>query len=274
MPLIDYHMHSICSSDGNNTMLEMALAAHHNGINIICFTDHVDIDNCQNGEPNPECFCNREKMKEMYQEALSGAPAEMNIRLGIELGEGNHDPERAIEIASSPEYDFILGSVHNLKGTPDFYDLKYYDKSVCLELIGRYMEELLELASVDCFDVMAHIGYPIRYTRRAGFKDIEISLNTYGDEIRQILKTLIENGKGIEVNCSGFRNPLVGGTIPTVDVLRLYREMGGEIITAGSDSHKSKHAGAGIREGFDILRNLGYKYITVFEKRKPEFLKI
>jgi len=273
MHLTDYHLHSTCSGDGHNTMLEMMLASYKKGVDILCFTDHVDIDYYLTGEADPNCFSNREKMREMYEEALSCAPKDMVVRLGVELGEGNHDTQHAIEIASSPEFDFILGSIHNLKGKPDFYDIQYRDEKFCRELIDCYMDELLELARIDCFDVMAHIGYPIRYTRRAGF-DMEINLKTYGEKLEQILKTLIENGKGIEINCSGFRNPLVGGTIPTIDVLKLYKDLGGEIITVGSDAHRVDQAASGLAEGFDILRRLEYKYVTVFEKRKPQFIKI
>lgn len=273
MLLTDYHIHSNCSSDGYNTMLEMALASFEKGVSILCFTDHVDLDYYLTGEPDSDCFSKYDQMKTMYKDALSGAPQGIKILMGIELGEGNHDPGRAKEIAATHDLDFILGSVHNLKGKPDFYDIKYNDEKFCRDLIDKYMEELMELAQIDCFDVMAHIGYPVRYTRNAGF-EVDISLASYGDEIRQILKTLIENGKGIEINCSGFRNPLIGGSIPAIDVIRLYKELGGEIITVGSDAHKTVHAGTGLKEGFDILHQLGYKYVTVYEKRKPQFIKI
>jgi len=272
MFLTDYHIHSKCSSDGHNTMLEMALASHSKGVDMLCFTDHCDIDR-QTGEPNPDCFAHREKTIKMYEETCAAAPAEMTILLGMELGEGNHDILRAKQIASSPELDFVLGSIHNIKGKTDFYDTKYSNEDFCRSLIDEYMDELIELSMVDCFDTMAHIGYPVRYTRKAGF-NVEISTNTYGEKLTQLLRNLIEREKGIEINCSGFRNSLVGGTIPTLDVLRLYKDLGGEIITVGSDAHKIDQAGVGLPEGFDILRELGYKYVTVFEKRKPRFIKI
>ena len=273
MFLADYHIHSLCSDDGHNTMLEMSLASYQKGVSQLCFTDHCDIDCFRTGKPDPNCFGFRGKMLDMYRETIRAIPPEMTVRLGLELGEGNHDPQRASEIAASPELDFVLGSVHNLKDKPDFYDTMYHDESFCLKLIDEYLEELLELSGLDCFDVMAHIGYPVRYIRKAGF-DIEIGVKSYGDMLRQIFKTLIENGRGIEINCSGFRNSQIGGTIPSLDVLRLYKEMGGEIITVGSDAHKVEHTGAWLKEGFDILRDLGYKYVAVFEKRKPSFIKI
>ncbi len=272
MFLTDYHIHSICSVDGHNTMLEMALASHSKGVKMLCFTDHCEIDT-QTGEPDPNSYAHREKTIKMYEETLDRAPAGMAILLGMELGEGNHDIPRAKQIAASPELDFVLGSIHNLKGKLDFFDSKFRDEASCQKLIDEYMDELVELSTVDCYDVMAHLGYPVRYTRKAGF-NVEISVKTYGEKLAQIFKNLIERGKGIEINCAGFRNPLVGGAIPTVDVIKLYKDMGGEIITVGSDAHKVDQAGTGIREGFDILHDLGYKYVTVFEKRKPRFIAI
>jgi len=273
MFLTDSHLHSICSVDGHYTMLEMAGASHEKGVDTLCFTDHCDIDVCATGEPNPDCFSIYGKMVKMYEDTISAAPQGMTIRFGIELGEINHDPQRAAIIASSKELDFVLGSLHNLKGIPDFYDIEYRGEEHCQSLIDDYMDELLEYSTISCYDVMAHIGYPVRYTRKRGY-NTEISLNTYEEKLRQILKNLIAGGRGIEINCSGFTNPLISGPIPTLDILKLYKDLGGEIITVGSDAHKVEQAGQGLREGFEILRTLEYKYVTVFEKRKPLFLKV
>ncbi|MEA4895683.1 MAG: histidinol-phosphatase HisJ family protein [Oscillospiraceae bacterium] len=274
MRLIDYHIHSTCSDDGHNTMLEMALASRKMGVSQLCFTDHCDLDRHSTGLPDPDCFCKRDTMLEMYRQVSAAVPPDMKILLGLELGEGNHDPEMAKSIAGSEELDFVLGSIHNLRGKPDFYSTRYQSDECSKKLIDSYMDELIELSLVDCFDVMAHIGYPARYIRKEGGAAIKIDTGTYGDMLRILLKNLIDRGKGIEINCSGFRTPPGGGPLPSVDILRLYRELGGEIITVGSDAHRIGNAGVGLAEGFDILRDLGYKYVTVFEKRKPEFVKI
>ncbi|PKM74333.1 MAG: histidinol phosphate phosphatase [Firmicutes bacterium HGW-Firmicutes-16] len=273
MQLIDYHIHSTCSGDGHNTMLEMALASRKKGVSQLCFTDHCDLDEFMTGTPDPDCFCKRETMLEMYRQTVAAVPSDIKILLGLELGEGNHDREQAKSIAASEELDFILGSIHNLKGKPDFYGSEYRGDDYSQSIIDNYMDELIELSLLDCFDVMAHIGYPSRYIKKGG-KKVEISTRTYGEKLTVLLKNLIERGKGIEINCSGFRTPPGGGSLPSVDVLRLYKELGGEIITVGSDAHKVDNAGVGLAEGFDILRDLGYKYVTVFEKRKPSFEKI
>ncbi len=273
MNLYDCHIHSTCSEDGYNTMSEMALASFKKGVSYICFTDHCDLDDCVIGKPRADSYSHREKTLEMYKKVCADAPEGLSVRLGMELGEGSHDPRRAAEIASSPELDFVLGSLHNLKDTKDFYELRYESHAQCMSLMDTYADELIELAGMDFFDTMAHIGYTIRYMRRDGF-DVSFDMSTFGDKIEHLLKTLIQRGKGIEINCSGFRMEKIGGPTPTVDVLRLYRQLGGEIITIGSDAHSTRLAGEGLLQGFDILRELGYKYITVFEQRKPKFIKL
>jgi len=273
MYFTDNHIHSLCSPDGYGSMTEMMEASYAAGVRHMCFTDHCDMDNYLTGAPDPDCFSFRDRMNELYAEALKAKPGDMTLCLGLELGEGNHNPELAAEIAASPELDFVLGSLHNLRGTVDFYEMSYTDETFCRNLLDLYMGELLELAGLPSFDVMAHIGYPVRYIRKAGFSS-DMTTDTHGDRLRALLKKLIESGKGIEINCAGYRNRYLNDSVPAFDILRLYKEMGGEVITVGSDAHKTEQAGSGLNKGFDILRSLGYKYVTVFEKRKPKFIKL
>ena len=273
MRYADNHIHSLCSDDGHNTMLEMALASYDRGIRYLCFTDHCDMDSHATGEPDPECFSGREQMNCLFAEALAGIPGDMELRLGLELGEANHNVELASVIASSPELDCVLGSLHNLRGRMDFYDMEYHGEEFCEKLLDDYADELLEISRLDCFDVMAHIGYAVRYVHKAGFT-ARLNMSTHRDKLESLLRGLVERGKGLEINCAGIWKPALGGPVPELDVLRRYRELGGEIITVGSDAHRVSQAGGGVREGFDILRDLGYKYVATYEKHQPRFEKI
>lgn len=273
MYLIDNHIHSLCSPDGHNSMTEMMEASYNAGVRHMCFTDHCDMDNYLTGKPDPDCFSFRDKMNEFYAKAKIAKPEDMTLCLGLELGEGNHNPDLAAKIAASPELDFVLGSLHNLKGTVDFFEMSYADEKFCRDVLDLYMDELLELAKLPSFDVMAHIGYPVRYIRRSGFSS-NMNMQTHGDGLKALMKILIENGKGLEINCAGYRNKYLNDSVPTIDILRMYKDMGGEVITVGSDAHKTNQAGSGLSKGFDIMRNLGYKYVTVFEKRNPKFIKL
>lgn len=274
MDLIDCHIHSACSDDGRDPMLDMARASYYAGVRFLCFTDHVDLDDYRTGLPDPNCFSGRDARRAAYREALAAAPADISVRLGVELGEGNHDPARARAIAASPEFDFVLGSLHNVSGMQDFYGLDYRSEAACKKLFSLYVAELLELSKLDFYDSLAHIGYPIRYARRAGFTELAINMSSFGDELTVLLQNLIDGGRGIEINTAGYRDELIGGPIPPADVLRRYRDLGGEIITIGSDAHSVSHAAAGLKPGLELLQRVGFRDVTVFENRKPRFIRL
>ena len=117
---------------------------------------------------------------------------------------------------------------------------------------------------------MAHLDLIKRYA--ANF-DIKVSLIDYKDQIVEILKIIIENGKGIEVNTSGLRQSSKK-CLPDLDIVSLYKELGGEIITVGSDAHTAKDVGKGIKEGLDLIEAAGFNYVTVYNERKPIMIKI
>ena len=153
----------------------------------------------------------------------------------------------------------------------DFYHIPYASEAECDRWNRKYLAELRELAAVDFYDVMAHIGYTSRYMHRRGFSSA-ITPEEYREELEDIFRTLIQGGRGIEVNVSGLREGHT--TYPTAPVLSLYRELGGEIITVGSDAHDGAAAGVAVREGFELLESLGFRYVARFTKRKPEFIRI
>jgi len=272
MYFTDYHIHSSCSTDAEDTMLDMALASGEADISHICFTDHCDLDYYVTGKKDEHCFDVWPRILAEYELLLRECPAKLEVSLGLELGEANHYPEWGAEIASQPELDFVIGSIHSLRETPDFYVLEYESEEHCRELLFKYIEELTEMARLPYIDIVSHIGYTKRYMLRAGFRNC-VEETIYDEPIRLLLKTVIENGRGIEINCSGLRHPGINATIPDMKILRLYKELGGEIITVGSDAHRVSDAGRGIERGFEILEELGFDYVTVFRKKKPEFIK-
>ncbi len=277
MFLADYHIHSSCSFDADDRMFAMAKASLKAGVTEVCFTDHVDFGDQQTMQIGPDRFQLPKSQVKQFIEAMEKAPEGIDIKLGLELGEGNHDPARAKRIYAMPEYDFILGSLHNLKGEQDFYYIQYESYEQCWELYERYLDELIELAGLNCFDCMAHIGYCLRYMHKQGF-DAEITLDRFGRKTDVLLRTLIENGKGIELNVAdlvpGGREAPLLKPFPSVEILRRYRELGGDIITVGTDAHNTGAAGIGIREGYELLRDNGFKYVAVYKRHKPEFKRI
>lgn len=273
MFLSDHHIHSTVSPDGYNTMTEMARASIKAGVKQLCFTDHCDVVSWADFKVSDGCLGIVPRALEQYRDAVRDCGDEIDIRLGIELGEAPHAPELAKKCAEAPELDFVLGSLHILQGVGDFYFIDYRDEAHCHELLDQYLDELQFIAELNVLDVMAHIGYTQRDMTRRGFP-VALTLDRYGDRVETLLKTLIRNGRGIEINCSGLRDGLTNAPFPNVPILRLYRQLGGEIITVGSDAHKTGDAGACLRDGFRLLQELDFRYVCSFKKRKPEFIKI
>ena len=271
MYLFDQHIHCDCSPDSHAPMRSMVEAAREHGMDMVLFTDHVDMCDAATGGVAPYWPDCEARMTETRRALAADPPAGIEVRFGIELGELHHCPSVAAEAAARPEWDMVLGSLHNLRGTMDFYYYPYASETECDELNRRYLAELLEMTDFECFDVMAHVGYTCRYMARAGFS-ARITASRYHDELTAIFRRLIDQGRGIEVNTSGLRQ--LGTAYPEESVLRLYRDLGGEIVSVGSDAHAPADAGAGIREARELLGTLGFRYVTAYQKRKPQFIRL
>lgn len=271
MILTDFHVHSDVSEDCRATMRAMAEAEARKGIRTMCFTNHCDLRDWRTLEFQPRCLeiVPEAREKRAALEAEGRLPLE--VLLGIELAEAHFRPALAAELAAGEGLDFVLGSLHILPPEGDFCRLHYTDVPQCDRYFDRYLDELLQVAALGCFDVMAHIGYCRRYMFRAGV-DAAMTLEKHGEKIRLLLRTLIDSGKGIEINCSGIRDGC--GPFPSPEILRLYRDLGGEIVTVGSDAHTPETAAACVREGYAVLRACGFGYVTVFRQRKPAFLRL
>lgn len=272
MRYCDQHIHSAASFDGAASMDAMARAAREHGMAAVCFTDHVDLDDSRTGGPSPEWRREAPRCRAAWKELAAGPPAGIPVRFGMELGEPNHDPATAARLAADPALDLVLGSLHNLRNETDFYWLHFDETTPVRELNRRYLRELLDLAELDCFDVMAHIGYTARYMHRDGLGGGDVTPDQYGDELEALFTRLIQRGRGIEVNVSGLRQGHT--TYPNAACLRLYRRLGGELITVGSDAHTLEDAGVGVAEGYSLLRELGFRYVAEFQKRRPEFFPL
>lgn len=266
---IDLHMHTSSSFDGNYSALEMTESAVANSLATIAFTDHFDVD-----------FYERHNLgvrqQTSYEDILSVVEScsdKIRILRGIEMGQPTYDVELTEKSLARYEYDFVIGSIHNLRNMPDFGDLDYKSMTEerIYELLGEYFNEMLLLAKWNGFDTLAHLTYPMRYIVQAGRNEIELS--RFDGIVDEIFATLIKNGKALEINTSGLRQP-IGKTMPTENYVRRYRELGGELLTLGSDAHFTEHVGAGIDEGYAIAERCGFEFVTYFIDRKPVKVKI
>lgn len=265
--LWDTHMHTHFSGDSEADPENMVKAAIQKGLEGLCFTDHYDYD-----YPNdPELFLLDIKH---YQDAIAGLRAKyaatFPIRWGIELGLQPHIVEQNNKIAHSYPFDFIIGSSHVVHGIDPYYK-EYYEGREESAAYLEYFESILENLHTDAdFDVYGHIDYVVRY---GPCKNEHYSYEAYAEIIDEILRTLISKGKGIEINTAGFKYGL-GHPNPSEQILSRYRELGGEIVTIGADGHAPEHVAYDFSKVPAILKSAGFRYYTVFEARKPQFLPL
>lgn len=261
--LVNYHFHSICSFDGEYPLTDMCRAAEKAGITRLCLTDHCDLVD-EHGKPWDK-FSWADVDRQL--EAAWAEFPELELRRGIELGQAILRPDAAERVLARPDIDFVLGSMHNDPQLGDYYYMHITDKAQGQALLETYMESLQKLGETDYFDSLAHMTYPLRYMNaRDG---LGVSLKPLSDQIREILKMLVYRGKALELNTSGYRTN-GGEPLPGEEILRWYRELGGELITVGTDAHMPEHMADGLERGIELLRKTGFRYLTLYNKRKPQ----
>lgn len=265
----DLHMHTLSSFDGNFTAEQMCQAAVDADLATIAFTDHFDVDFYEQhnlGTRQQTSYEDITCAKEIFADRI-------NVLVGIEMGQPTYDTALTEKSLNRYKYDFVIGSIHNLRKTPDFCELDYktLTQDDVYNLLDKYFEEELILAKWNGFDTLAHLTYPMRYIVQSGRFNTDLS--RYDDITDEIFKVLITNGKALEINTSGLRQP-IGKTMPTDNYVRRYRELGGELLTLGSDAHFTQHVGANIDDGYRIAESCGFEYVTYFKDRKPVQVKI
>ena len=269
--LIDYHCHTDISRDSRAPYYDMVMAEYAAGVRHLCVTDHCDPVDWETLGFYPPCLDVARRETEAFEAVRDRLPPDLELRRGVELGEIIFHPEVMNTLARAPGLDFVLGSYHITREHGDFHWMDYSDPAFCREICDIYLRDLQWTAEMDYFDVMAHIGYFRRYAMAQGV-DLSLTLREHGDRIEHLLRTLIQNGRGIELNCSGLRDGC--GPFPSEEILRLYRDLGGQIITVGSDAHRLDNAAKCVDQGMELLKTIGFRYIAVFTKHEPRFIPI
>lgn len=263
----DQHMHCNFSGDSDALPEDMIKAGIAHGLSGICFTDHLDYDYPE--EPNiflldfDNYFKALSNLREKYADKIS-------VNIGIELGLQPQAAGQNLAVAEKYPFDFIIGSSHVVNHMDPYYPEFFAERNED-EAYMEYFESVLEnINSCVDFDVYGHIDYVVRYGPN---KNAFYTYEKFKDIIDEILTQLITKGKGIEVNTGGFKYGL-GHPNPTEDIIKRYRELGGEIITMGADAHVPEYVAYEFDKTAQIIKNCGFKYYTVFKNRKAEFIPL
>ncbi len=272
---MDYHVHTAFSDDSVYPMEEVVKDAVKMGMQELCFTDHVDYGIKKDWDCGEEIvYRDGEPMANVdypkYMEEVKRVRAlypEISVKMGMEFGMQTHTiPEfQALynRFLSVQPFDFIILSVHQVEDK-EFWTQDFQRGRTPKEYNERYYEEMLALVrQYKDYSVLGHMDLIKRYGESLPFSEIRPML-------AEILKTVIQDGKGIELNTSFHRYGL-SDSMPSADILKLYHDLGGKIITIGSDSHKPEHLGAYFEEGCALLKEIGFKWICRYEKMQPVF---
>ncbi|MGL5208243.1 histidinol-phosphatase HisJ family protein [Cetobacterium sp.] len=270
MIISDYHIHSSFSGDSVEDLDRICRKAKELGIKEIAITDHMDLDVIGTTNSNDFMLNLDEyvptilKLKDQYKDDL-------DIKLGMEFGIQRHLGEVGDKIIEKYPFDFIISSVHSvdklLLDQKEFWENKTREQAH-----DKYFLEILKsVENFNGFSVQGHLDFITRYggIDKKGF----IDYIRYQDIIDEILKKIISKGKGIEINTSGIRYN-ENRFYPCDDIIKRYFKLGGEILTIGSDSHKTSDLGKDFKKAYDFLESIGVKYISSFDQLDVSFKKI
>lgn len=268
----DFHVHSTFSGDGKSPMEEEVVSAINKGLTHICFTEHNDIGFPYCGKDDEGLFdLNTDSyLYELLR--LRGIYGDkINIGFGVELGMQTDVFRENAVYAKSYDFDFIIFSCHIVNKRDPYYP-EYFENRSEEEALREYFQCILDNVKLfNNYDVVGHLDYAIRYAPET---DKNYSYFKYKDLIDKILETVIDNGRGIEVNTAGIRKYYLKDVHPNTDILKRYRELGGEIITVGSDSHTAGYEAADFDRAYEALKAAGFEYYCTFEGRIASYHKL
>ena len=261
--MFDFHMHSRVSFDAHDTGEAMAKAALAAGLKEICFTDHVDYDPLE--KMGVMAFDTESYNAEYDHLDVPG----LLIRRGMEFGMTADNRDQFRKDLQRRPFDFVLGSIHFVDDLDVYFQEFWADKTI-FQAERRYLEATLECVQLhDDFDVLAHLTYIAKTHSHPAPRPV--SFAEHRELVDEILRVVAAKGKGLELNTSGMDR--CGGFLPTADYFRRFKELGGQIVTIGSDAHAPNRVGQYSSEACGIFKDI-FGYVCTFEKRQPVFHKL
>ncbi len=196
------------------------------------------------------------------EEAKAAYGEKLTLLCGTELGQATFDLEAAEEVISDKRLDYVIGSMHRIPCCDDFCGLKFSSPKLVDIQLERYFKEMLKLCEWGKFNVLGHLTYI------EGIYGVTVDITRYYDIIKVIFQTITDKGIALEINCSGLRQSY-GKTFPTADILRLYKECGGNLVSIGSDAHSGKDMAYGFEAAKELALSCGIEQGVYFKEGRP-----
>lgn len=267
--LIDLHVHSNYSSDGAASLEEMIKAAISRGLKYIAFAEHYDYDYVKNNLKvqltDIDAYFNEITfLAEKYADKIKVIKS---VELGYDSGElVQNEYDR---IMKKYPFDCILNSTH-IAEKVDCWKQEFYINKSKETAYTKYFKAVLN--SINCgysYDIIPHLCIPARY---APYENNKIIYKDWQGVLDEILRAVIQNGKTLEINTSAGKAQ--SAFIPDTDILKRYKELGGEKITFGSDAHDTLRIADKYQDVRDTVSELGFKYFVVYINRKEKLIPL
>lgn len=261
--MFDFHLHSSVSFDSTCDAIEIVKKAEQINLKEICFTDHYDF----NDDPTQQH--DYFTMKQYHNAYDNISSNKVKIRRGVEFGLTHWNRKELQDLLASYPFDFVIGSVHFTGGYDPYYK-EFWTKNGIEEGFEKYLQQTFKCVKYHTdFDILGHLNYVCKSEHNPTKKPLYYK--DYSDICDEIMKTLAQNGKGMEINTSGVDR--VGDYLPSVEFIKRFKELGGEIITVGSDSHDGSRVGQYIDGALKIAKEI-FGYVCTFENRKVIYHKL
>lgn len=266
----DMHTHSEYSHDSVCKTEDMYSAQLKKGTEIFAVTDHFDTASYT----DYDVFS---PIKKAYETVcrLNEKHGNENILTGVEISEGFWFPKEAEKVLKLVNYDVVIGSVHLVKYKEltraySQIDFSKLPRDTVERYFDAYFDDMLTMLETVDFDILAHLTCPLRYIN--GKYGIGLDISPYVDKINEILRRIIKKHIALEVNTSSY--DMLNDFMPPTDVLKKYHDMGGYLITVGSDAHVAENASVNFDKAIEAIKQTGFENIYFYKNRKPCKIKI
>lgn len=268
----DYHLHTDFSTDCDESITNIIEKAREKGLSSLCVTDHYDMDfPVRPEEPLMDFDLDICRYYQIYHALAKKLSPDFDLRVGIELGVMPETTNKLNHfVLNHPELDFVICSLHVVDNCDPYYP-EYFEGKTDRDAYYQYFATLLScVKEFQQFNVCGHLDYILRYGKN---KSKIFNIRDYSDIFRELFRILVERGKGIEINTGSLYRGL-SFPHPHRDILQMYKDAGGEIVTIGSDAHHAEHIGYGFDVARKLLLDTGFQYYTTFRGQKPCFERI
>lgn len=267
----DCHAHGHFSFDSEADYAQMVQAAKDQGLSGICFTDHFEYN------PFAREFCGFNLMdysSKVHSFSQNASPDDPKVFTGIEIGLYESNMISAEFAMKNFKFDAVIGSVHYLPNEPDPYYPEYTANKDKFTAYSAILEKYIKLLpKYPRINIMGHFDYVSRYSQ--SYEDRNMYYKDFPDHFDKLFTILVDRGIALEINTSTYqkRDSFPANQLD-INVLKRYKELGGELITLGSDAHDPSRVGQSFQETAEMIKSAGFRYLAHFVRRRPVMERI